>query len=189
MRRRVERASFRRGAWLEWFVVELALETGLRVSEMAGLACRDLMIGFEQPGVLVRRGKGGKPRFVKVRSEFCRKAEDFLTWKQAVGEPAEDVSPVFFSSKTGGNLTTRAIQKVFERACRRSGVEGHSIHHCRHTYATALLKASRGNLRVVQKQLGHARITTTQIYADVFDEDMAVAVDRLYAPRGQRSRS
>ena len=91
VRRRVERAGFRRGPWLEWFVVEVALETGLRVFEMAGLACNDLLVGLERPGVRVRRGKGGKSRFVKVRREFCREAEDF--------QDSESISPPYDDSQ------------------------------------------------------------------------------------------
>ncbi|MCX6008067.1 MAG: tyrosine-type recombinase/integrase [Chloroflexi bacterium] len=53
--------------------------------------------------------------------------------------------------------------------------------HClRHTYACFLLKASDWNLRLVQKQLGHARISTTQVYADVMMPDVKKALDRLY---------
>ena len=52
--------------------------------------------------------------------------------------------------------------------------------HKRHTFGTHLYKASGGNLRLVQKQLGHSRITTTQVYADVFAEDAVAAVERLY---------
>ena len=62
---------------------------------------------------------------------------------------------------------------------RAAEVEGHSIHHCRHTFASELLRAS-GNLRLVQKQLGHSKITTTQVYADVFDSEMDEAIERIY---------
>jgi site-specific recombinase XerD len=55
-----------------------------------------------------------------------------------------------------------------------------SIHALRHTYGTHLYKASGGNLRLVQKQLGHSRVTTTQVYADVLAEDAVAAVERLY---------
>jgi len=79
-----------------------------------------------------------------------------------------------------GHLSRRTIQRVFERLARRAGISGHSFHHLRHTYASHLYRASNYNLRLVQKQLGHASIRTTQIYADVFDEDLKNALERLY---------
>lgn len=180
VRRRLVRAGLKRSRWLEWFVVELAFETGLRVGEMSSLMCGDLVLDAERAGVLVRCGKGGKARYVRVRKEFCKTAERFLAWKAQVSESVDSEAPVFVSAMTGRRMTVRALQKVFERVCKKAGVEGHSIHHCRHTYATELLRASKGNLRLVQKQLGHAKITTTQVYADVFDEDMGEAVNDLY---------
>ena len=77
-------------------------------------------------------------------------------------------------------MTVRALQKAFERVCEGAGVTNHSVHHCRHTYASELLRSSGANLRLVQKQLGHSKITTTQVYADVFDEEMDKAVENLY---------
>ena len=78
-------------------------------------------------------------------------------------------------------MTTRAMQKVFKRCAKRAQLNsGYSIHAARHTYACFLLKASDWNLRLVQKQLGHARISTTQVYADVMMPDVKKALDRLY---------
>ena len=78
-------------------------------------------------------------------------------------------------------MTTRAIQKAFKRCARRAGLLSHySIHCLRHTYACFLLKASNWNLRLVQKQLGHSKITTTQIYADVMMPEIKKALDKLY---------
>lgn len=80
-------------------------------------------------------------------------------------------------------MTVRALQKIFTRVCEAVGIKGHSIHHCRHTYGSELLAASGGNLRLVQKQLGHSKITTTQVYADVFDGEMDAAVEGMYERR------
>lgn len=78
-------------------------------------------------------------------------------------------------------MTTRAIQNVFKRCAAIARLKStYSIHCLRHTYACFLLKASNWNLRLVQKQLGHARITTTQVYADVMMPDVKKALDKLY---------
>ena len=84
------------------------------------------------------------------------------------------------SSNTQDHLTKMALQKVFYRSAERAGLQGHSIHHLRHTYASHLYKASGFNLRLVQKQLGHRSIKTTEVYADVFNEDTEKALERLY---------
>ncbi len=182
VRGRVEQAGFRRRLpWLEWFFVELALETGLRVAEMSSLVCGDLVLAVSRPGVLVRCGKGGKRRFVRVRREFANACEDFLAWKTAVGESTASDAPLLVSSRTNTHLTTRALQKMFARACKRADVTGHSVHHARHTYASFLYVASRKDLRLVQRQLGHASIRTTEVYAHVFDEDVDDAMRKLYA--------
>jgi len=78
-------------------------------------------------------------------------------------------------------MTTRGMQKIFKRCAERAGLySAYSIHCLRHSYACFLLKASNWNLRLVQKQLGHSRITTTQVYADVMMPDIKKALDRLY---------
>lgn len=169
-----------RARWLEWFLVELAFETGLRVGEMAQLVHGDLRTDLKRPYVFVRKGKGGKSRQVLVRKAFVEVCREFVAWKQAHDETSDENAPVFLSKVTGKAMTKRALQDAFGRVCQAGNVQGHSIHDARHTYASELYRASGGNLRLVQKQLGHARITTTQVYADVFDEDATRAVEKLY---------
>jgi integrase len=69
---------------------------------------------------------------------------------------------------------------MFKRYAKMAGLpERFTIHSCRHTYASLLYRASRYNLRLVQKQLGHASIRTTQVYADVLSYDALEAVNGL----------
>lgn len=172
--------GFSRVHLVEWFLVELGLETGLRVEEMSMLVHGDLLTHFSRPVVWVKRGKGGKPRPVRVRHQFVRTIEEFEAAKEHLCLPTDDKSPILCGAR-GRQLTVRALQKAFARVCNAAGVQGHSVHHLRHTYASELYRSSGKNLRLVQKQLGHARITTTQVYADVFDEDATRAVEQLYA--------
>ena len=182
VRGRVERAGFKlRLPWLEWFFTELAFETGLRVAEMADLKCSDLVLSMNRPGVFVRRGKGGKSRFVRVRKQFVQVCEDYLHWKSAIGEPAGNEDPVIRSSVTSRHMTTRGLQKMFERLCLRTGIEGHSVHHSRHTYASVLYRSSGRDLQLVKSQLGHSSTKVTEVYAHVFDQDIDLAMKRLYA--------
>jgi site-specific recombinase XerD len=154
------------------------------------LQCKDIFLRDRFCALLVRNGKGGKKRLVRFNGSFKRHYEEYLKWKQAVGEPAGLGDPLFLSSNTRGRMTTRAIEKAFKRTAARAGLPSHySIHCLRHTYACELYRASGYNLRLVQKQLGHAYIGTTQVYADVVEPDMQRALERMYNPGSRRARS
>ncbi|NMC14837.1 MAG: tyrosine-type recombinase/integrase [Chloroflexi bacterium] len=162
------------------FIIHLGLASGLRVMEIAALNCGDFSLEESIPSLIVTSGKGKKWRRVFFNETFRKQCKEFLAWKQYIGESTEPDKPLLLSSSTGGHLTTRAIQKAFKRCAKRTGLQQHySIHCLRHTYACFLLKASNWNLRLVQKQLGHSKITTTQIYADVMMPEIKKALDRL----------
>lgn len=166
----------------DYFIVDLALSTGLRVAEIASLKISDIFLREPYCALLVRNGKGGKKRLVRFNGAFRKHYEEYVLWKQSIGEPAGPSDPLFLSSNTKGHMTTRAIEKAFKRTAARAGLSSHySIHGLRHTYACELYKASGYNLRLVQKQLGHSHIGTTQVYADVVEPDMQRALQRLYA--------
>jgi len=106
---------------------------------------------------------------------------EYLSWKQDIGEPTGPSDPLLLSSNTGRHMTTRAIEKAFKRTAIKAGLSAHySIHCLRHTYACQLYKASGYNLRLVQKQLGHSSIHTTEVYADVMEPDIQDALRELY---------
>jgi len=178
------RTAARRGrkvAVRDYFIVDLALSTGLRVREISQLSCGDILATDEMGYLLVRNGKGGRSRLVRLNGALKRHYGQYLHWKQTVGEPTGTDDPLLLSSNTGGHMSRRAIQKVFKRCAAAAGLPNHySIHCLRHTYACHLYKAADYNLRLVQRQLGHARINTTEVYADVMSEDLRRAVERLY---------
>ncbi len=148
---------------------------------MSHLRCGDLFLDGRYPALYVRRGKGGRKRLVRFNRAFALHCRQYLSWKRTVGEPSGAEAPLLLSSHTGGPMTTRAVQKAFKRCALAAGLSGHySIHSLRHTYACHLYKASGWNLRLVQKQLGHARIATTEVYADVMAPDLGRALERLY---------
>ena len=163
------------------FVVELALATGLRVREIAGLKRGDVLIDDGRSSLIVRNGKGGKTRSVRLGDAFVRRVRAYLEWKERVGEPVGPESPLIYSSVRRGHISTRALQKAFKRCAARAGIRrGCSIHSLRHTYACHPYKASNYNLRLVQKQLGHSTVRTTEVYADVMNPDVTKALSRLY---------
>ena len=178
-------AEIRTEAWFQvavrdHFIVNLGLSTGLRVMEIASLKCGDLDLESKVPCLLVRNGKGKKKRRIFFNDNFRKCCKEYLAWKQDIGESIESDQPLLLSTRTGGHLTRRAIQKAFKRIANKANLPSYySIHCLRHTYACLLLKASNWNLRLVQKQLGHSKITTTQVYADVMLPEIRKALNRL----------
>ncbi len=164
----------------DWFVIDLAMSTGLRVQEIANLRCADFFLQEGRSSLLVRNGKGGRSRLVRFSERFKQHVQEYIAWKKLAGEPTAPSSPIVWSTNSRGPMSKRGLQEIFNRCATKAGIQGHSIHHLRHTFATHLLKSSRYNLRLVQKALGHRSITTTEVYADVMEPDMDVALERLY---------
>ena len=164
----------------DWFVVNLGLYTGIRVQEMSNLKMADVIIVNGSSSLVVRHGKYGKGRLIRFSRAFKDILIEYEKWKMSVGESLEAGDPVIYSTNSKGAMTTRGIQKIFERSAKRAGIVGHSIHHLRHTYASHLYRASRYNLRMVQKQLGHSTIKITEVYADVLNPDIERALNDLY---------
>jgi len=163
----------------DWFMIELSLFTGLRVEEMRNLKCGDLLLEEDRSSIIVRKGKGNKKRVVQIGEEFKNTCFTFLRWKRKVGQDTDKDSFLLVSKK--GKLTKRALQKAFKRCTKRAGLATYySIHCLRHTYACFLYKASKHNLKLVQRQLGHSSIKTTEVYANLLDSDVKEAVENLY---------
>ena len=154
-------------------IIELALGSGLRVSEMANLKIEDLYLKRGQSSIYVKNGKGGKDRVVDIGANLRKHIAEFLDYR-AIN------SPYLFPSERGERMTRSGIQQVFKKWAKRARISAHySIHSLRHTYATNLYKASGYNLRLVQRQLGHSSPTVTQVYADVMDTDVEEALKNL----------
>jgi site-specific recombinase XerD len=163
----------------DWGILHVALDSGLRVSEICDLQVRDIILDTTHASLIVRDGKGGKKRGVRIGSALRQHLVDYIAWKERIGEATSGRAPLFVSSR-GGALTRTAVYRIFRNHADAVGIpQRFSIHSCRHTYASLLYKASDFNLRLVQKQLGHRSIQTTQIYADVLNEDAVVAVENL----------
>jgi len=114
---------------------------------------------------------------------FTKHCRQYFLWKQSIGEAIDPDKPLLLSSNTKKHMSERAIQKAFKRCAKKAGIALHySIHCLRHTYACQLYKASNYNLRLVQKQLGHSRLSTTQVYADVMRPDLHRALEKELVP-------
>ena len=162
-------------------LLELLYATGARISEAVGLDVDDL--DLEAASVLLR-GKGGKERVVPVGRLAVAAVEAYLVRGRPALVAAGSGGPVLFVNHRGGRLTRQSAWSILAAAVERSGVTAAvSPHTLRHSFATHLLDGG-ADVRVVQELLGHASVTTTQIYT-------LVTVDRLrevYAVAHPRAR-
>ncbi len=142
-------------------LLEVLYGTGARISEAVGLDLDDL--DLEESTVLLR-GKGSKERLVPVGS-FAREAVDgYLVRGRPQLAAAGKGLPALFLNARGGRLSRQSAWTVLVRAAERAGVRAEvSPHTLRHSFATHLLDGG-ADVRVVQELLGHASVTTTQVY-------------------------
>lgn len=162
-----------------WFMVELGLQSGLRVNEMATLKHNNLFISGESSS-LSFIGKGKKPRVVWISSKFKKICQTYIGYKRKFGY-SDDPDSYLLNNLKGSRISKRALQKFFKKILQNAGLPEHYYIHClRHTYATFLLKASRYNYKFVQDQLGHSSIKTTQVYASVIESEGRKAVEKIY---------
>jgi integrase/recombinase XerD len=147
--------------------------TGLRRSELLALDWGDLQLDIDQPSLLVRRGKGGKPR----RQPLPQPLADEFRRQHAAHRPAND-TPVF-RGLAGKRLTSTILATLIRRAAQRAGIEKSiSAHTLRHTAAT-WLRQQTGDARLVAAYLGHADLSTVSRYAHVADSELHQAATAL----------
>ena len=166
----------KRGHWLairDHMIISLTLATGLRAMEVSNLKTADLFLNSNESSLIVQKGKGGKRRVVRFGPRTKAGLIKYLQFRNTD-------SPYLFVSSKGENLSRSALQKIFKKWATRAGLPSHhSFHSMRHYLGCALYKKSNHNLRLVQQQLGHSSVSTTEIYADVMDEDAVEAISKF----------
>lgn len=162
-------------------MLELFYSSGLRLSELVALDCRDLDLSQRTVEVT---GKGRKTRILPVGRQACLALQ---RWLQARGALNSDPDGALFLNRSGGRLSPRAVQQRLGKWARRQGMDGcvHP-HMLRHSFASHILESS-GDLRAVQDLLGHADISTTQIYTHLDFQHLAEVYDRAH-PRARKRR-
>ena len=153
-------------------MLELLYATGLRVSELVVLRQRD--VDLRAGWTRVDEGKGGKQRIVPI-GEVAREVVEAYVGDgrprllRKKGGPGS--TPTLFVTRRGGGMTRQAFWKNLKRHARNAGLDPAAIspHRLRHSFATHLLERG-ADLRIVQALLGHADISTTQIYTHVAQE-------------------
>ncbi len=160
-------------------MMELFYSSGLRLAELVSLDCRDVT---GEPGTLEVTGKGDKTRRVPVGRKAIQALSHWLDVRETVAAADE---PALFVSRRGGRIHPRTVQARMKLWAVRQGASHHLHPHLlRHSFASHLLESS-GDLRAVQELLGHADISTTQIYTHLDFQHLARVYDAAH-PRAKK---
>ena len=166
--------SVRDGAMLE-----LVYSSGLRLSELVGLDLGDIDL---DEGLVAVTGKGRKRRIVPVGGHARAAIERWLRQRPGLAKGSDSA---LFVSTRGARLSPRAVQSRFERWAKVKGVDARLHPHLlRHSFASHMLESS-GDLRAVQELLGHADISTTQVYTHLDFQHLAKVYDKAH-PRARK---
>lgn len=160
-------------------LIEVLYATGLRVSELVGLRASDIHLSA---GYLTCTGKGEKQRIVPIGDEATRWVRRY----QEEGRPAlvrQRSSARLFVNSRGGPLSRVGFWKILKAYSRQAGLRQKvSPHVLRHSFATHLLERG-ADLRAIQMMLGHADLSTTQIYTHVLETRMRSVYDQFHPRR------
>lgn len=160
-------------------IMELFYSSGLRLSELASLRWDQLDL---KSGMVTVTGKGNRTRMVPVGRMA---SEALLEWRKNRGAFASFEQPTVFVSQRGTPIATRTIQARIRYWAKRQGIPQNIYPHLlRHSFASHMLESS-GDLRAVQELLGHADISTTQIYTHLDFQHLAKVYDKAH-PRAKK---
>ncbi len=159
-------------------MIELLYASGLRTSELANARLENFSV---EDRILRVTGKGNKTRLVPVGRKACEALAAYLSTERPKLLKRHSGSEIFLSER-GTKLTTARIWQIVKKHAKHSGLETNIYPHLlRHSFATHLL-GNGADLRIIQEMLGHADISTTQVYTHV-DQQRLKAVHRQFHPR------
>jgi site-specific recombinase XerD len=156
-------------------LLQLMLQTGVRVSEAAALQVRDAVLRDRAGSVKVRQGKGGKERDIPLNTSARRGLSAYLETRK----PLRPDEPLI-TSETGAGISVRSVQSVISELARRAKITRIPVtaHSLRHTFALKFLERSPGKLVELAALLGHESLDTTAVYLRPSQEEMAEGVER-----------
>jgi integrase/recombinase XerD len=159
-------------------MLELLYATGMRVSELCDLPTSGLNL---EVGFVTIRGKGGKERIVPIGEAAMERARVYLEQARPAMLKGRE-SPVLFLNNRGGRLSRQGFWKILRNYALQAGITKHiTPHTLRHSFATHLLERG-ADLRFIQAMLGHADISTTQVYTHV-NQEYLKKLHRQFHPR------
>ena len=164
-------------------MMELIYSSGLRLAELVSL---DIDTIDFRDGAMVVTGKGAKTRVLPVGQPAMAAVRRWM--KQRALMVKDSAEKALFINARGGRVSARTVQQRLSRAAAQRGLDQHlHPHMLRHSFATHMLEAS-GDLRAVQELLGHANLSTTQVYTHLDFQHLARVYDGAH-PRAQRKKS
>jgi integrase/recombinase XerD len=159
-------------------LLELLYATGMRISELVNLKLTDLNL---EVGFIRCFGKGGKERIVPVGSKAKNALKKYI--EKSRFELSKKTNPYLFLNRFGKKLSRQTCWKLIKKYTKLAGIKKEvSPHTLRHSFATHLLERG-ADLRIVQELLGHANISTTQIYTHI-DKERLKQIHKKFHPRG-----
>jgi len=159
-------------------IIELLYSCGMRVSELVALEVEDIDL---RNGFIRCFGKGSKERIVPIGSHASEALTEYIN-KSRPGLAGKYRPSALFLNAHGKRLSRQSCWKAVKKYAEKAGIEELYPHSLRHSFATHLL-ANGADLRAVQELLGHANISTTQIYTHVTKERLRSAYERAH-PKG-----
>jgi integrase/recombinase XerD len=161
-------------------ILEVFYACGLRISELITLKLSDLFLNEEMIRVF---GKGSKERIVPIGSSAINWINIYLTKSRPLLQKKMKSENYLFLNSRGSKLSRMGVWKIVSRYIKESGIEKDAHPHTfRHSFATHLIEGG-ADLRSVQEMLGHADISTTQIYTHI-DREFIKQVHKQFHPRG-----
>lgn len=171
-----ERARAEQIALRDAAILEMLYSTGLRIHELTQLNIADVDFIGEIARV---RGKGKKQRLVPVGAPALKAMRRYLQ-ARGVSPTSEGNTPIYVNARDGRRLTPRAVQMLLKKYLLAAGLPADiTPHQLRHSFATHLLEAG-ADLRSVQELLGHANLSTTQVYTHVTAERLKKVYDAAH---------
>ncbi len=160
-------------------ILELLYSSGLRLAELTGLNCGDVDV---QAATVHVTGKGNKDRIVPVGRHALRA---LALWTKSRGQLADTDETALFVSNRGTRISSRSVQARVSHWAKQQGIDTKVYPHLfRHSFATHMLESSH-DLRGVQELLGHANISTTQVYTHLDFQHLAQIYDKTH-PRARK---
>ncbi|HWV15307.1 MAG TPA: tyrosine recombinase XerC [Cellvibrio sp.] len=163
-------------------MLELIYSSGLRLAEAVGLDITDIDL---RDALVTVTGKGNKTRLLPIGRQALAAIKAWLPQRNLW---LKEDSPALFITQRGARITPRAVQLRMQQLSIRQGMDAPvHPHMLRHSFASHMLESS-GDLRLVQDMLGHANISTTQIYTHLDFQHLAKVYDQAH-PRAQRKKT
>ncbi|MFA5104227.1 MAG: tyrosine recombinase XerC [Candidatus Margulisiibacteriota bacterium] len=157
-------------------ILEMLYASGMRVSELVKLNISDV---DKEDGEILVSGKGSKERIVLIGSQAITSLKDYIRY----GRPrlsAKAGNRAIFISRSGGRLSSRSIERMIQKYLKKCGINKKiTPHSLRHSFATHMLERG-ADLRTVQELLGHASLSTTQIYTHITKERLKTVYEKSH---------